>query len=575
MGMIKSATGASGRRSQAGLAWRFGLYRRIESAMTGVSVEAPSPREPTRTVRLSRRVQGRWVMLAAALAIAVTAAMLEIGLEGRDPLWLDESWTGGIIGQPSWPETFHQIYADVNAPLYYVLIRLWSGVAGLSDLALRAPSLICAGGAVLAAALVPSPGLSRAERLGWAAVLAWWFPTLCYAQEARCYALLLLVCTLQTLAFMRLMRRPERGPAAVWAALAATAILTHYDALYLGAAQGLLYLARYPVRALRSWPAALAFVPAFGWLAYHWPRIAQFARPEIAWYAPLSLGQLPPVAGYLVDGGQSALVWMLLVAVSAASLRMALPPRPQRAEIAGQAPPSVGASVSGLGWATAAAALAAAALIGVGFLRPSFTLRYLTPSAPGLLLGLVWLTGQVAGRRGAPAAVAILSAVYLGLGGWMLTHHLRMAPKRYNFEAASAMLGATHPARLVFLWDHPVDPILEPSQLSALGGFFLHRAGVAVAVTPVVLAPGEDPNTRLLHDAAAPRSVILWVYDRVVKGTAAMRRPPQISRRDPTFACRQYASGRFGVLACWRPTEMVGAPQSSAHQRGGAWQPQG
>ena len=494
---------------------------------------------------------GRWTMLAAALVIALVSAALEIGLEARDPFWLDESWTGGIIGQPSWRDTFHQIYSDVNAPLYYVVIRLWSQLAGLSDAALRTPSLVCAAAVALVAALAPATGLTRAERLGWAAALAWWFPSLCYAEEARCYALLLLVCTLQTLAFMRLMTAPSLDRAALWAALTSTAILTHYDALYLGAVQGGLYLARHRLRAVKSWPAGLVFVLPFGWLTYHWPRIAQFARPDIAWYSPLRLSELPAVIGYMADGGQAALGWLALTAASAATLRFVPPLQARPADR--RSPQASG----GLGWAVAAAGLAAAAMIGVGFLRPSFTLRYLTPSAPGLLLGLVSLAGRLAGRRAAPLAIAILAAVYLGLGGWMLSHHLRMAPKRYNFETASAALGRGRPSQLAFLWDHPVDPILRPEQLSALGGFFLRRAGVTATVTPIVLRPGEDPNARLVQEANAPGSAILWVYDKVVKGTAAVAHPPRISRMDPSFACRQFGAGRFGVLACQRPAEAV------------------
>ncbi len=151
-------------------------------------------------------------------------------------------------------------------------------------------------------------------------------------------------------------------------------------------------------------------------------------------------------------------------------------------------------------------------------------------------------------------AVAILAGTYLALGGGMLAGRLRMAPKRYNFEAASARLALEHPDRLVFLWDHPVDPILKPDQLAALGGFFLHRSGVEVPVTPVVLRPGEDPSARLLHETAPRGSTILWVYDTVVKGTAATRRPPHIQQLDRSFVCRPFGSGRFGVLACWRPT---------------------
>ena len=203
-------------------------------------------------------------------------------------------------------------------------------------------------------------------------------------------------------------------------------------------------------------------------------------------------------------------------------------------------------------WAFGAAILAAGVMIAVGFLRPSFTFRYLTPCAPGLMLGLVWLSRLLAGRRAAAVSLAVLGLVYLGVSGWMLTHNLRMAPRRYTFETASAVLAQGRPRRLVFLWDHPVDPILHPSQLAALGGFFLHRGGSNLAIEPVILKSAEDPNSRLVKAARAPGSAILWLYDRVVPGTAARTYPPALSRLDPRLACRDFGSARFGVLACLR-----------------------
>jgi hypothetical protein len=211
-------------------------------------------------------------------------------------------------------------------------------------------------------------------------------------------------------------------------------------------------------------------------------------------------------------------------------------------------------------------------VVGVGFLRPSFTYRYLTPAEPGLMLGAVLLARLWAGRRIAPIALAALVAAMICSSAAMLAHHLRMAPRRYNFETASAALAQTRPARLVFLWDHPVDPILHPEQLAALGGFFLHRAGVATAVDPVVLTPGEDPNARLIADARSQGAAILWIYDVVVGGTAASTHPPAIGRLAPDFACRQYAGGRFGAVACVRRGE---AGASAAAHHAGAAQPHG
>jgi hypothetical protein len=485
----------------------------------------------------------RWprALLVVAVLAMLAALWLELWVQRTDAFWLDESWTGAIVGQTSWIDTFHQIYWDVNAPLYYVLMHLWQGVFGLSDMAMRAPSLICSILTPLALIFVPTGALPRAERLTWAAIVALWFPGLCFAQEARCYSLLLFVSTLQTLAFLRLMQRPDTGRAAVWAALGATAILTHYDAILLGAVQGLIYLAVHRLKAVKTWPAALLFLPAFGWLAYHLPRIQAFTRPDIAWYSPLRPYQLWAVIGYIA--GREPQLWALaFIATGSLTLRFARPGRGRLDQ------PTAAA------WYGAAAALAGAlVLIAVGFFRPSFTYRYLTPFAPGLLLGFVLIL-RLLGARRAPAAFAALIIAFAGLSGWALEHmHFRMAPRRYNFERASSFLAQIRPAQLVFLWDHPVDPVLHREELAALGGFFLHRSGVQTPVDAVILKPGEDPNARLLAEAQPPGSAILWLYDTVVQGTAANRSPPAIAQRDPSWRCRQYGHGRFGVLACSRP----------------------
>jgi hypothetical protein len=488
-----------------------------------------------------------WALRAGALLLSVAVVWVALRFEAHDAFWLDESWTGAVIGQPTWADSVRQIYWDVNAPLYYLLLRGWSLVAGLSDAALRAPSLACAAAVPLVCALVPlqARSLGAAQKLAWAAITGLWFPALCFAAEARCYALLLLVAALQTLAFARLLARPTLARALVWSSFAALAILVHYDALYLGAVQGLVYLGRHRVRALKTWPAALAFAPAFGWLAYHWPRIKVFADPAIAWYAPLRPANLPAVLGYLA-GDQFQVKMFAALALSALSLRLLTPP----------AKDIDAASDPGAAWAViltaVASVLAAVVLVGVGFLRPSFTFRYLTPDAPGLMLGVVLLARALAGRRAAPVSLAATALGVFAASVWLLAHGQRMAPRRYNFEVASAAIARARPARLVFLWDHPVDPVLHPEQLSALGGFFLRRDGQATPVTPVILRPGQDPNARLAAAAAAggDRTAVLWLYDTWVHGTAAIRSPPDPARFAPALSCRDYGRGRFGVFAC-------------------------
>jgi len=480
----------------------------------------------------------------------ITALVLEFWLQRGEPLWLDEAWTVGIAGPAPWIDFFHQVYWDVNAPLYYLVMYLWQGVFGQSDLAMRAPSLIFAVATPLVLALRPVEGLGRTERLTWASVTALWFPALCYAQEARCFAMLLFISTLQTLAFIRLLQAPSTGRATLWAALGALSILTHYDAIFLGAAQGLVYLATHRLRALRTWPAALAFAPAFGWLLYHLPRIVQFARPGIAWYSLLDVDDLTDSLLYLMGRRQC---WVLLaVGLLAVGLRFAPLWRPERARREG----SITGSAS-LWLAVLASALGATMLIVIGFLRPSFAPRYLIPDGPGVLLGIVLVIAVIAVIAGRRAAWA-LGLLVIGLAAAasrQIEAGERIVPRAYNYERASQLLEKVHPEHLVFLWDHPVDPIEHPEQLAAAGDAFFRRDGVKLTVDPVILKPGEDPNRRLLAGAAPPHSVILWVYDVAVHDTAAADFPPQITMLDPAWICRNTGGRRFGVLACWRKSD--------------------
>jgi hypothetical protein len=474
----------------------------------------------------------------------ITALVLEFWLQRGEPLWLDEAWTIGIAGPASWIDFFHQVYWDVNAPLYYLVMYLWQGVFGQSDLAMRAPSLIVAVATPLVLALSRVEGLGHTERLTWASVTALWFPALCYAQEARSYALLLFISTLQTLAFIRLLQAPNTGRATVWAAFGALAILTHYDAIFLGAVQGLIYLAAHRLRAVRTWPAALAFVPAFGWLLYHLPRIVQFARPDIAWYSVLDIDDLTDDLLHLMGERQC---WVLLaVGLLAVGLRFV----PLFRSETGRRD-ALSNSVAPVWLAALAAVISATALIVIGFLRPSFAPRYLTPDGPGVLLGIVILIAGIAGRRAAWALGVLVIALGVAVGAQMAMGE-RMAPRGYNYERASQLLEKVHPKHLVFLWDHPVDPIEHPEQLAAAGDAFFRRDGVKLTVDPVILKPGEDPNRRLLAGAAQPHSVILWVYDVAVHGTAAADFPPEITTLDPAWTCRHGGGDRFGILACWR-----------------------
>jgi len=188
--------------------------------------------------------------IATGTAVWVSVAGIAFGLLARffarphSPFWFDESFSGAVAAAPNLTAYFRLMGADLNGPLYYLLLRPWSALFGLSDPGLRSLSLVLSAGAPLAIAIAPVRGLTRAERLTWAAMLALWIPGIGYAQSAKPQALAFCLATLQLLAFVNLLgqTKPSIRAAALWVGLSALAIEAHYDLAYLALAQGLVYL---------------------------------------------------------------------------------------------------------------------------------------------------------------------------------------------------------------------------------------------------------------------------------------------------------------------------------------------
>ncbi len=471
------------------------------------------------------------LILGGALAVAAERLWLLRDL----PLWVDETWTGTIVSQPSWSAFVREAWLDPNAPLYYVVMRLWTEAAGLSNLALRIPSLVF----VAAAAALPLvwrvPELSREARATWAALIFLWVPSIIFSLDARSYALLLLVATAQAIAYVRLIEAPTLQRAALWSLLAALSILTHYFAGLLAGVQGLAFLYRHRGAALRTWPAALTFVPAFACLLYHLPRLLHWARPEIAWYGKVTGATAWELPAFVM--GPVVPLFLPLVVVLLIGARFKTAP-------AGRDEPESPANA--LWWAvgTGLVALLLAGLLGA--LRPMLTLRYLTPIVPLALLGLVL---AARGAKRAHVAYLLLTGLYLAFAmkPAMLQTLLRERSEA-GYERAAEFLIAARPERLVFAADAPGSKHADPHSLEETGAFFFRRAGLDVDTASLLLDPAVDPHGRLFAHATGPRPAILWFY--LDQGSAAAAFPPAIARLRPDWACMHSRYDGAGVIAC-------------------------
>ena len=482
----------------------------------------------------------RWITVPLAVAVVLASAVLKLFIAGDQPLWLDETFTAAIVSQPRFADFARQVYLDANAPLYYLIAHLWTQLFGLSDVALRLPSALFGIVTPLLVGFSDVPGLSRRNRWVWAAMLALWIPGVWYAGDARCYTLLLLLSALQTIAFVRLLKGPNLERAAIWCGVSALAILTHYYAGLLALIEGLIYLAVARKAALRTWPAALLFLPLAAWLAIHIPRVLVFSKPGVAWYNLVRPDQFWSEASFLLGADDTAYA---LAGIPVVTLVVVLIWRP-RARPFPQRP--------GLeAWlAVGAAMLAAGIILGLGMLRPSFVDRYLTPSIPGVLLGVAIAAGWL-GRRWPLAPAAAILAFALTTAPWA-QKELRSGYRFYNWQAASTDLMRGRPERLVFFWDHPATPQFEPEQLEAAGGFFFKRAGAPVEVRAIQAGGQVDANPLILAEATPRRTAVIWAYDRGVRGTTARIHPPNLQALDQNLHCRNYSRGSVGVVACDR-----------------------
>ena len=161
------------------------------------------------------------------LALVALAAALRFTRIGHQSFWLDESFTVDLV-QRSFGDMLSGVAStESTPPLYYVLAWLWEKLFGHGEAGLRSLSALAGTLAVPAAWRAarewfdsPRAGLLAAALVAVNPFLVW------YSQEARSYALLVLLATL-TLLFL------ARRAYAWWALSAALALLTHYFAIFL------------------------------------------------------------------------------------------------------------------------------------------------------------------------------------------------------------------------------------------------------------------------------------------------------------------------------------------------------
>ncbi len=275
-----------------------------------------------------------WLALGAILLLA---AVLRFATLRTQSIWFDEAATWDLVRRPFGEMLSRLPHGESNPPLFYLFEWGWTRVFGDGEAGLRSLSALAGLLTVPVAYAVAARAAGGLSRAGLAAaalvavnpLLVW------FSQEARSYALAVLLSALALLLFQRALADPRRRVLAGWALAAILALATHYFTAFVLAPQAAWLLWRHARRreaavAIGAFAAAgLALLPLL--LAQRGNpydiagtslvvRLAQVPKQFVLGYrGPLAL-PFGLLAAALLAGG----AWLLLRRTCAPARRRAL-----------------------------------------------------------------------------------------------------------------------------------------------------------------------------------------------------------------------------------------------------------
>ncbi|MGI8873751.1 MAG: glycosyltransferase family 39 protein [Egibacteraceae bacterium] len=448
------------------------------------------------------------------------AALIRFGTLDLQSFWADEAGTVDLL-QMSLRGMLGEIpESESTPPLYYLLARGWAELFGTGEVGLRSLSALFGTAAVPVFYAAAAELCSKRVALAVAALAALNPFLVWYSQEARSFALLVLLGALSTWAFARMLSRPGPRAAAAWAAAAALALAAHYFAVFLVAAQAVWLLAL-PRTRRAAWPGVGAVAVA-GLLLL--PLALHQRSLELAYwlrYTPLPERAARTVKQFLVgyDAPLEPILMVAAGAIAAAAVGLALLGRH-------------GAPRRGVPFALALGAAATVVPFGLALLGQDYV------DARNLIAGLLpfaivvgaGLTSPRFPRAGSAALVALCSIQAIATLGMLL----EPAWHRDDWRAMAGALGPPSAERAI---------VVQPP--GGVGAFRLYRPG-AQRIAP---AGGQVREVALLAPVARRES-------RFDVGTPPRGRPPSI----PGFrvAERHYADTyTLTVLRSRLPTHVT------------------
>jgi mannosyltransferase len=364
----------------------------LRSSFVQIANEAP-PRGAV--ARLSSYATGR-PRATATLLTLLTAGLASVRLQYRS-VHFDESITMEYA-RGSWTNLWHTVTGeDPNMSLYYLLAKVWTAVFGDSVVAFRSLSVVAASLCVpvVYAIGVRLFGVSAGLLAGLFVATDVFF--LRYAQEARGYALVMLLTALSTYCFLVLLAAepPSRRVRVGYVASSVLAFYTHFFAALVVFVHVLTLVVKRGRAAVGgSWLACYGAMAVLAAPMAYWA--LTLGGNPIGWLAKPDFGAIPATFAQLA--GDGFLQLGVVIALSIAASRAAMHSR---------------RLAFGLAFTASWAAIPVLLAFGVSQLKPIFLAKYLIVCLPAVAL---LAAAAITSLRPAGAALAA-TCVLLVLSG--------------------------------------------------------------------------------------------------------------------------------------------------------------
>ncbi len=179
-----------------------------------------------------------WVSVLTVALLAAAACVLRFLFLARKPFWFDECFSVEVA-RLSWHDFVRLLWwREANMSLYYALLRGWLHF-GFSPFLIRSFSVLASLAALPAVFWLGRRFFDRRVGLIAVALMSCNAYAIRYAQEARSYALFLLLATLSSAFFIEWLRQPSRRNRWGYILASVLTVYAHFYALLLVAAHWL------------------------------------------------------------------------------------------------------------------------------------------------------------------------------------------------------------------------------------------------------------------------------------------------------------------------------------------------